>query len=514
MATERLSMRKIREILRYKWSLGRSHREVAASLGISVGAVSGIEQRARAAGLDWPAAEALDDETLELRLYGDTRAQRKRPLPDPVWIHTERKRPGVTLELLHMEYRERHADGYGYTQFCEHYRQWCADRRLSMVQVHRAGEKLFVDYAGKKPHLIDPMTGEVREVELFVAVLGASNLTYAEATHTQQIADWIASHVRTFEYLGGVTGAVVPDQLKTGVTRACRYEPEIQRSYEELARHYGTVIVPARPAHPRDKAKAEVGVQIAERWILARLRNETFFTLHALNQRIAELLEDLNARIMRRYRASRRTLFEQLDAPALKPLPAQRYEHASWKLVRPSLDYHVELDGHYYSVPFTLRHERMDLRHTTTTVEVFLRGARVASHLKSSLRGRHTTVPEHMPKAHQAHLEWSPARLMHWARSIGPKTGALVEAILAARPHPEQGYRSCLGLLRLGKRYGNERLELAAARALVAGARSYRHVDSILKNGLDRLPAPVERRHDDTVVVVHDNVRGPEYYNH
>ena len=511
MATERLSMRKIREILRYKWSLGRSHREVAASLGISVGAVSKVEQRARKAGLDWPTAEALGDEALEVRLYGDSTSQRKRPLPDPVWIHTERKRPGVTLELLHMEYRERHPDGYGYTQFCEHYRQWCADRRLSMAQVHRAGEKLFVDYAGKKPHLVDAETGEVREVEMFVAVLGASNLTYVEASESQQIADWIASHVRAFEWLGGVTAVVVPDQLKSGVTRACRYEPEIQRSYEELARHYGTVIVPARPAHPRDKAKVEVGVQIAERWILARLRHETFFTLAALNRRIAELCTELNERTMRRYRASRRTLFEQLDRPALKPLPAQRYEHAMWKLVRPGLDYHVEFDGHYYSVPFTLRHERMDLRHTATTIEVFLRGVRVASHVRSSVRGRHTTVPEHMPRAHQARLEWSPARLVRWAQSIGPNTGALVEVILVSRPHPEQGYRSCLGLLRLGKRYGEARLEVAAARASAAGARSYRHVDSILKHGLDRLPAVVERSHD-AVVVVHDNVRGPQYY--
>ncbi|MCC6650825.1 MAG: IS21 family transposase [Candidatus Eisenbacteria bacterium] len=512
MATERLPMRNIREILRYKWSLGRSHREVAASLGVSVGAVSGVERRARAAGLDWAAAEAFGDDELETRLYGDSAAQRRRPLPDPVWIHTERKRPGVTLELLHTEYREQHADGYGYTQFCERYRQWCSDRRLSMVQVHRAGEKLFVDYAGKKPTLTDPATGERREVELFVAVLGASNLTYVEASESQQIAEWIASHVRAFEYLGGVTAVVVPDQLKSGVTRACRYEPEIQRSYEEMARHYGTVILPARPASPRDKAKVEVGVQIVERWILARLRHETFFTLHALNERIAELLEDLNARTMRRYRASRRALFEQLDRPALKPLPAQRFEHASWKLVRPSLDYHVELDGHYYSVPFTLRHERLELRHTATTVEVFHRGDRVASHLKSATHGRHTTVPEHMPRAHQAHLEWSPARLMRWGQGIGANTGALVEAILAARPHPEQGYRSCLGLLRLGKRYGNERLEIAAARARAAGAKSYRHVDSILKHGLDRLPAPDERPHDDAAVVAHDNLRGAEYY--
>ena len=253
MATERLSMRKIREILRHKWAEGRSHREVAASLGVSVGAVSAAEQRARAAGLDWPTVATLDDAALEERLYGATAEPRRRPLPDPVYLHAERKKPGVTLELLHVEYLERHPDGYAYTQFCEHYRRWCQDHRLSMRQIHRAGEKLFVDYSGKKPHLTDPTTGEVREVELFVAVLGASNFTFAEATATQQIADWIASHVRAFEYLGGVPGAVVPDQLKSGVTRACRYEPEIQRSYDELARHYGTVILPARPASPRDK---------------------------------------------------------------------------------------------------------------------------------------------------------------------------------------------------------------------------------------------------------------------
>ena len=371
MATERLSMRKIREILRHKWAVGRSHREVAASLGVSVGAVSAAEQRAREAGLDWAAVDALDDEALEARLYGTTVAERRRPLPDPAWIHTERKKPGVTLELLHHEFLEQHPDGYAYTQFCEHYRRWCQDRRLSMRQVHRAGEKLFVDFAGQKPQLVDPDTGEVRDAELFVAVLGASNYTYAEATATQQIADWIQAHVRAFESLGGIPGAVVPDQLRSGVSRPCRYEPELQRCYEELALHYGTVILPARPASPRDKAKVEVGVLIAERWILARLRHETFFALPALNQRIGELLVELNDRPMRHYRASRRALFEQLDRPALKPLPETRYEHALWKFVRPNIDYHVELDGHYYSVPFTLRHERLDLRHTATTVEVF-----------------------------------------------------------------------------------------------------------------------------------------------
>ena len=510
MATERLSMRKIREILRHKWAVGLSHREVAASLGVSVGAVSAAEQRARTAGLDWPMIEALDDDALEARLYGTTVARRRRPLPDPIYLHTERKKPGVTLELLHHEYRERHPDGYAYTQFCEHYRRWCQDRRLSMRQVHRAGEKLFVDYSGKKPQLTDPATGDCHEVELFVAVLGASNFIFAEATATQQISDWIQSHVHAFESLGGVPGAVVPDQLKTGVTRACRYEPEIQRSYEELALHYGTVILPARPAHPRDKAKAEVGVQIAQRWILARLRHATFFTLAALNQRIGELVVELDDRTMRHYRASRRELFEQIDRPALKPLPETRYEHALWKFVRANIDYHVELDGHYYSVPFTLRQERLDLRHTATTVEVFHKGQRVASHVRSFLRGRHTTVPEHMPKSHQQHLEWSPARITRWARSIGSHTEALVAAILADRPHPEQGYRSCLGILRLAKRYGDQRLEAACQRALAVAARSYRHVESILKHGLDRMPAPGSSPHD--TPVVHANLRGRDYY--
>ncbi len=511
MATERLTMRKIREILRHKWALGRSHRDVAASLSVSVGAVSAAEQRARRAGLDWGTVENLSDEALEIRLYGALPSDRHRSLPDPATLHTELKRKGVTLQLLHHEYRERHPDGYGYTQFCDHYGRWCRDRRLSMRQIHHAGEKLFVDYAGKKPEIVDPETGEVREVELFVAVLGASNYTFAEATATQQIADWIQSHVHAFEYLGGVTSAVVPDQLKTGITRACRYEPEIQRSYEELALHYGTVILPARPASPRDKAKVEVAVQIAERWILARLRNETFFSLAALNRRIRELLEALNDRTMRHYRASRRALFEQLDQPVLKPLPATCYEHALWKLVRANIDYHVELAGHYYSVPFTLRGQPLELRHTAATVEVFHHRQRVASHLRSAARGRHTTVAEHMPKSHQAQLEWSPERITRWAHTIGPQTRTLVEAIFAVRPHPEQGYRSCLGILRLAKRYGEPRLEAACTRAVAVRARSYRHVESILKHGLDRVPAP-DASPRDGVAVPHVNLRGRDYY--
>ena len=513
MATERLSMRQTREILRQKWSLRRTHREVAQSLGISSGAVGTTVLRARAAGLAWVQVEALSDEALHARVYGPpTPPTRHRPVPDGAYLHAERRKPGVTLELLHLEYLEQHPDGYRYTQFCEVYRHWLHRRGLSMRQVHRAGAKLFVDYAGQKPTMIEATTGEVITVELFVAVLGASNYTYAEATRTQQVPDWVASHQRAFQFFGGVTEAIVPDQLKSGVVVPCRYEPGLQRTYDEFAQHYGTVILPARPAKPRDKAKIEVAVQVAERWILARLRHETFFSLATLNARIAELLADLNARPMRLYRASRRELFERLDHPALRPLPAEAFVYSDWKVsARVSIDYHIELHGHYYSVPYALIHEHVDARLTATTVEVFHRGQRVAAHRRSVVRGQHTTDPAHMPKAHQRHLEWTPSRLIDWARTIGPQTAARVQAILADRPHPEQGYRSCLGILRLAKRYGLPRLEAACARAGAVEARSYRHVDSILKHGLDRLatPAPSPQL---TRTPVHEHLRGRAYY--
>jgi transposase len=484
MATERLSMRKTREILRLKWALGRSHREVARSLGVSSGVVGGTVLRARAAGLEWPQVQALADDALEARLYGRPEAvgQRQRPQPDCAYLHAERRKPGVTLELLHLEYLEQHPDGYRYTRFCDLYRDWLTRRGLSMRQVHRAGEKCFVDYAGQKPQLIDPATGEVREVELFVAVLGASNYTYVEATRTQQVPDWIASHQRAFAYFGGVTGAVVPDQLKSGVTVPCRYEPRLQRTYEEFAQHYGTVILPARPGKSRDKAKVEVGVQVAERWILARLRHESFRSLGALNARIGALREDLNGRRMRLYQASRRELFERLDRPALRPLPAEPFVYGEWKTARVNIDYHVEL-----------------------------KGQRVAAHVRDDTPGRHTTDPAHMPKAHQRHLEWTPSRLTEWASRIGPQTQALVAAILADRPHPEQGYRSCLGLLRLGRRYGDARLEAACARALRVGARSYRHVDSILKHGLEQVPLPEAPTLALRPAPLHEHLRGRAY---
>lgn len=514
MAGRRLSMRRTREILRQKWALGRSHRAVAQSLGVSTGAVSAALARARAAELSWEVVEELGERELEHQLYRSARGGASaRPLPDWSEIHRELGRKGVTLQLLHLEYLERHPDGYAYTQFCDYYRRWRGQQKRSMRQVHRAGEKLFVDYSGKKPEIVDPTSGEVHEVELFLAVLGASSFTFAEATESQRSADFIASHVRAFAYFGGVAELLVPDQLKSGVTKACRYEPGLQRTYEEMAEHYGIAVMPARPRKPKDKAKVEVAVQVVQRWILAVLRHETFFSLAELNARIRTLLDQLNDRPMRAYRASRRELFLRLDQPALRSLPAEPFVFAEWKLAKVNIDYHVELDGHYYSVPHALVGERVELRFTALTLEVYFRGQRVASHRRSRHRGRHTTVSSHMPKSHQKHMAWTPSRLIHWGESVGEATGALVAAILADRPHPEQGYRSCLGILRLGKRYGNDRLEAACARAHRARAKSYRHVESILKNGLDRV-APVESRQSpQPSLPLHENVRGSDYYD-
>ncbi len=510
MATERLPMRHIREILRLKWGLKRSHREAARSLGISPGAVASVLSRATALGLTLDALDGLSDDALEQRLYGPKLAGAvARPLPDPAWIHTELRRTGVTLELLHLEYLQEHPDGYRYSAFCRSYREWLGRQRLSMRQVHKAGDKLFVDYSGKKPEIVD-LTGVVRPVELFVAVLGASNYTYAEATETQRSADFIASHGRTLEYLTGVPAAVVPDQLKPGVRDACRYEPILQRTYEEWAAHYGTVILPARPAKPRDKAKVEVAVQVAQRWILARLRHETFFSLAALNARIRALLGDLNARPMKGYGGvSRRDLFLRFDHPALRPLPVERFVYTEWRQARVNIDYHIDVARHFYSVPHRLIHQTVDVRLSATAVEVFQHGTRLWVHARQHHPG-YTTIPEHMPHAHRAHLEWSPSRLIQWGATLGPQTAALVEQILASRPHPEQGYRSCLGLLRLTKQYGPERVEAASGRAVAVGARSYRHVEAMLKHGLDRVPldttdAPSPRP-------AHANVRGPAYY--
>jgi transposase len=505
-------MRKTREILRQKWLLKRPHRAICESAGTSIGAVCLALSRAAEAKLTWEAVAALDDAELEARLYPSAAAAAARPEPDCAWIHRERHRPGVTLELLHHEYLEKHPEGLRYTSFCDRYREWLGRRGLVMRQVHVAGDKGFVDYSGKKPRIVDAATGEVIEVELFVLALGASNFTYAEATYTQRGPDWIASHVRCFEYFGGVPSALVPDQLKSGVTRACRYEPDVQRTYEEMAQHYGTTVLPARPMHPRDKAKVEVAVQIAQRWLLARIRDEVFHSLGALNARLRELLEDLNGRVMRRYGKSRRALFEEIERAALRPLPESRFEYADWGKARVNIDYHVAFEGHLYSVPYKLVHHDVEVRATADVVEIVVDRKRVAAHRRSSVQGGFTTLAEHMPSAHRAHAEWTPSRILSWAGKVGAATRELCDAIIAERPHPEQGFRSCLGILRLGKRYGDERLEAACVRALRVRARSYRHVESILKKGLDRVAAG-DAPEQTSFPLTHENVRGRGYYH-
>ena len=505
-------MRKIEEVLRLKWEGGLSHRAIAASCGIGVTTVREYLVRAARAGLSWPLPQDVDAQALEALLFKSplSPAVRKRPLPDWKTVHHELKRKGVTLQLLWQEYGQAHPEGYQYTQFCEHYRRWAGKLDVWMRQHHKAGEKLFVDYAGQTVPVVSGSTGEVREAEIFVAVLGASNYTYVEAAWTQTLPEWIMAHVRTFSYLQGCPAIVVCDNLKSAVSRACRYEPDVNPTYLAMARHFGVAVLPARPRRPRDKAKAENGVLNVERQILAPLRDRTFFSLAELNQAIKDLLRQYNERPFQKLEGSRKSLFETLDRPALKPLPKELYEYAEWKKARVNIDYHVDADGHYYSVPHELARQQVDVRMTVTAVEVFHHDKRVASHMRSHLKGRHTTVTGHMPQKHQAQHGWTPERIIRWSRKFGAATAEVVVQIIESRQHPQQGYRPCLGLLRLGDQFGPERLEAACTRALAIKAPSYRSVKSILENELDQqpLPEPAEER----ATIEHQNIRGPEYF--
>lgn len=506
-------MRKTREILRLRWCLGRSTRETASSVGVSTGVVGKCAARAAAAGLDWDAVAGLDDVQLEERLYGHPAASgAARAEPDPAHMHRELKKPGVTLELLHLEYLQQHPDGLQYTAFCDRYRAWKKRLGLTMRLPHKAGEKMYVDFSGKRPHIVDRETGEIIPVELFIAVLGASSLTYAEARRTQRVPDWVAAHGNAVEYFGGVTEVWVPDCLKSGVTRAERYEPDIQRTYQDQARHYDAIVIPARPGHPRDKAKVEVGVQVAQRWILARLRHETFFTLEALNARIAELLEWLNDRPRKHLGGvSRRELFERIERATLRPLPATRFVPHEWKEARVNLDYHIEIERHWYSVPHVLVREVIEACFSATTVEVFHRGQRVASHARSYEAYAHTTNPEHRPPNHQAWADRDPGGLLRWAIEVGPNTEAMMRRIFESNPHRDQTWRSGRALRRVGEKYGPERTEVACERALRFGARSYKPIERMLKGELDRRPHP-EDAEASTAAIEHDQIRGPDYF--
>jgi len=509
-------MRQIRQTLRLHHEAGLSYGQVGRALGIPKATVGKTLLMARAAGVDWTAAQTLTDDELEARLYKPPVPRSSRQLePDFAAIHQELKRPGVTLMLLWEEYlRGLAAAGqpaYKYTSFCVKYRAWAAGLKRSMRQTHLAGERLFVDYAGQTVGIVDASTGEITQAQVFVAVLGASNYTYACATARQTGADWIGAIIDALEFIGGVPRLIVPDQTRALIARPDRYEPTANRLVEELSSHYEVVVLPARPAHPRDKPKVEVGVLVVERWILARLRNRTFFSLRELNEAIGALLVHLNARAFKKLPGCRDSAFETLDRPALRALPATRMPVARFKRVRVNIDYHVEFDGHYYSVPHRLVRTELELRVTAATVEAFAGQQRVACHAYSTRRGAHTTVPEHMPASHRAHLEWTPRSLIAWGERIGVGCAAVVRWQMEHRPHPEQGYRACLGLRALARKYGNERLDAACVRAMAIRSPTYQSIASILANGMDRQPATTPATAG--AMPEHENVRGPEYFH-
>ena len=537
MPAKRLPMRQIREALRLKYTLGQSNRQIGQALGIGRTTVGDCLRRVALAGLSWPLPDDLDDAALEARLFAQPGGRHHRPQPDWSVVHRELKRPGVTLRLLWEEYRATEPDGYSLSRYCQLYHAWRSQISPVMRQRHIAGEKMFVDYAGHTIEVFDLDTGEVRQAQIFVAVLGASNYSYAEATWSQTLPDWITSHVRAMTFFRACPKIVVPDNLKSGVTKPCFFEPRINPTYADLAAHYGVAIIPARPRMPRDKAKVEVGVQIVERWVLAKLRHRHFTSLGALNQAIFQLIGELNRKPSRHLGASRLELFYQIDKPALQPLPKEAYEFAEWKQCRVGIDYHVEnpvcsriaakirhdepdlrsfapaggeIDKHYYSVPHGLKRQPITARITATTVELFHRGRRVAVHLRSRQARRHTTIDEHMPSAHRRYAGWTHERLREDAAAVGPDTACLVDAILRKKPHPEQGFRACLGILRLRKTYGPDRLEAACGRALLINGLSYTSVASILKNNLER-QKPEQSK--DGPVIHHANLRGGSYFH-
>ena len=504
-------MRKIEDVLRLHVR-GLATRRISLATGVGKTTVIEYLRRAGTAGVSWPLPEGLDEAELERLLFPPPPSKGRR-IPEPDWaeIHRELKRPGVTLALLWDEYRGQHSDGYGYSAFCEHSRRWAGRLSPVMRQRHAAGERMFVDYSGTRMAVIDPATGAPRPAEIFIAVMGASNQTYAEASWSQTLPDWIGAHTRAFGFFGAVPALVVSDNLKSGVIRACFYEPEVNRSYAEMAAHYGTAILPARPYKPRDKAKVEVAVLLVQRWIIARLRNRQFFTLEELNAAIREEVARLNARVSRHLGAARQELFETIDRPAMQPLPPEPFVHADWRKASVGPDYHLRLEGHCYSVPHELIRQQLWARLTAATVEIFRGGKRVACHRRAAPGDMGaTTLNDHMPASHRRHAEVTPQMLRERAGRIGPATAILVDVILRDRPHPEQGFRSCLGILRLARGHGAERLEAACDRALAINARTMTSVKSILQNRLEGRPPD---RPPEAPPITHANIRGPKFFH-
>lgn len=513
MPTEKLSMRKIKEVLKLHQE-DVSNREIARRFNISAGSVSNYLSRAKAAGLAWPLTDEWTEEKIYSVLFPSTSKNPTHPLPDFGKIHKELKRKGVTLMLLWYEYQTQNPNGYSYSRYCELYQGFIGKLKPSMRITHRAGEKLFVDYSGLTVPWVDKATGEVHHAQIFVAVLGASNYTFIEATTDQSLLSWVNSHVHAFEFFNGVTVCLIPDNLRSGVTKSHLYDPDVNRTYQDLADHYDVAVVPARVRTPKDKSKVEVGVQGIQRWILAPLRDVTFFSVNDINEAMRPLLQAYNERDFYELEGTRLSQYLEVDKPALKPLPVRPYVYAEWKKVRSGIDYHIVVDKHYYSVPYRYLKENIDVRITSSTIECFQKGNRIALHPRSYKTG-HSTIHEHMPRSHQDYAEWTPERMHNWANSIGPNTGKLIKELTEMHKIPEQSYRSCLGILRMGKIYGNERLENAAIRALHIGAIRYKNIESILKSGLDQQPLPqlASEPMPAEPTQLHDNIRGSKYFH-
>jgi transposase len=506
VAQARLPVRKIREVLRLKYELGLSDRKIAATVGSARSTVQECLQRCRQAGIGWPLPAELDEVQLHERLYQREVPLSRVPQADFAALHVELSRPGVTRMLLWQEYKAAHRDGWQYSAFCDQYRRWLRTQELVLRQNHTPGEKLFVDYAGHTVSVTDRHSGEVRQAQIFVAVLGASNYTYAEASWTQSLPDWLGAHVRALEFIGGLPRAIVPDNLKSAVNKAHRYEPELNPAYQDFAEHYELAILPARARRPRDKAKVEVGVQVVERWILARLRNRTFFSLSELNSAIGQLLNELNNRPFKRRAGSRASVFAELERPVLRALPLQRYEFATWKKAKVHLDYHVEVERAYYSVPYHLIGKTVEVRLSAHALEIYHRQKLVAAHLRTSNKGTFTTLDAHRPARHSAVVDLTHERLMQRALAIGPATAELLSQQLHRRQHPEQALRVCLGILRLAKDFSAAALEQAAQRALALKAYSYRALRTLISTPAPKQPDPP------APVIEHDNVRGSQYF--
>lgn len=522
MSRKRVSMRKIREVLRLKWHLHIGDHQIAESCRISRSTVWEYVRRAEEAGLSWPLPNDLDDASLEKKLFAGNQAKNQlRPEPDWAYIYSESKKKGVTLLLLWREYIQVQPLGHGYVNFTIKFREWKKRNKItevSMRQEHKAGEKSFVDYAGMTIDITDPTTGEIKEAQVFVGTLGASNYTFAEASWTQNLEDWLGSHRRMLEFLGGAPEVIVPDNLKTGVRKASYFEPDINRSYLEFAEHYGLAIIPTRVRKPKDKAKVEKAVQDVEYSILAPLRDRTFFSLAEANEAITKLLSALNKKPFQKLAGSRKSLFEELEKPVLKPLPKAAYILASWKKAKVHPDYHVEVDKHFYSVPHTYAHEKVDIRLTLNTIEMFCAGKRIASHQRKMQldrhKGRHTTIAEHMPSHHKLRGEWTAERFMDWANKIGKHCRQFTEAIIQTKQHPEQSFRACFGVHRLAKEYGKQRLESACKRACYFKSFSYQSLKSILSKNLDFEPLPKSKAKTTEAKKQqkHQNLRGADYY--